>query len=289
MEFARAVEEIFGGPRPEMPAATPPPALNGKPPTHDTVVDERRKPPPPIPVARPVTGSGGPGTFRERLTDLTGGLAFVPLVCLACTAPWALIGGSTPWAVLAQVFLLSTTLTWSLLLVARVSRRPDKNPWARRSLHLMVGTGRRPPGVLARRLGHAARDRERDVTRSRPRHRPSPEPRGARYRSPVSLLLWTRGGGVPVVDRGRPETEGARPPLANRGGGVLVRRVPVPVAMGIDAGDRRDCASGNRRGGAPGHESVDACSGPTTGSVALATPSASGVCLVVVNEDARGV
>jgi hypothetical protein len=141
MEFARAVEDVFGGPRPEPTTATVPvpPALNGKPPAQDTVVDERRKPPKPIPVAKPVTGPGGPGAFRERLTELTGGVALVPLVCLACTAPWALIGGSTPWAVLAQVFLLSTTLTWALLLIARISRRPDKNPWTRRSLHLVAG------------------------------------------------------------------------------------------------------------------------------------------------------
>jgi hypothetical protein len=147
MEFARAVEEILGGPRSEFaPPVTSPPSLNGKSPAHDTVIDEPRKSPNAIPVARPVIGSGSPGNFRERLTELTGGFTFVPLICLACTAPWALIGGATPWAVLAQVFLLSTTLTWSLLLVARISRQPDKNPWARRSLHLLVGVG---VGLLA--------------------------------------------------------------------------------------------------------------------------------------------
>ena len=38
----------------------------------------------------------------------------------------------------------------------------------------------------------------------------------------------------------------------------------------------------------PGHQPVDARSGPAADPVALATPSAAGVCLVVVNEDARG-
>ena len=34
-----------------------------------------------------------PGTFRDRLTELAGGLALAPLVSPACTAPWALSPG----------------------------------------------------------------------------------------------------------------------------------------------------------------------------------------------------
>jgi hypothetical protein len=104
-------------------------------------VDERRSPARAIPVARSVAGSASPSAFRERLTELASGFALAPVICLACTAPWALLNTSTPWAVLAQVFLLSTALTWALILVGRLRRRPEKNPWARRSLHLAIGMG----------------------------------------------------------------------------------------------------------------------------------------------------
>jgi eukaryotic-like serine/threonine-protein kinase len=138
MEFARAIDEVFGGPRVEAPVEVVPPSLNGKVPAHDTVVDERRRVAAAIPVAKPIAA---PGTFRERLTELSGGFALAPLICFACTAPWALIGGATPWEVLTKVFLLSTALTWALLLVGRLGHRPDKNPWARRSVHLAIGLG----------------------------------------------------------------------------------------------------------------------------------------------------
>jgi hypothetical protein len=144
MEFARAVEGVYG--TPTTGAIAPPPLLDGKVPLADTVVDEKLPLPRAkvIPVARPVAGpsaSFGPGTFRERLTELAGGFALTPVVCLACTAPWAMIGGATPWAVLGQVFLLSTALSWALLLVGRLHRRDPKNPWGRRSIHLAIGLG----------------------------------------------------------------------------------------------------------------------------------------------------
>jgi hypothetical protein len=136
MELARAVDDVFGGPRPAAPTPPPvPPPLNGKPPSHDTVVDERRARA--IPVAKAASGSANP--IRGRLADLTGGFALAPIICLACTAPWALLNTATPWAVLAQVLLLSTTLTWLLLLAGRLRRRSNKNPWARRALHLAIG------------------------------------------------------------------------------------------------------------------------------------------------------
>ena len=99
-----------------------------------------------IPVVRPVANSSTPSVFRERLTELAGGFVLAPVARAACTAPWALLNTATPWAVLAQVFLLSTTLTWALVLVGRLRRRPEKNPWARRSVHLAIGMG---VGLLA--------------------------------------------------------------------------------------------------------------------------------------------
>lgn len=238
MEFARAVEEVFGGPRPELTPPPVPPTLNGKPPAHDTVVDERRKPPQPIPVARPVIG--GPGTFRERLTEFAGGVALVPVVCLACTAPWALIGGATPWAVLAQVFLLSTALTWLLLLVARISRRPDKNPWARRSLHLMVGLG---VGALAFWLDGWAVPRGTANASSRDLvlitdHRLSPEALGtaARYLFYFGLAVGACRWWIPA-DRRRKERVRIWPIVAAAfWGGVFLFLWPfdsTPMIVGL--------------------------------------------------------
>jgi hypothetical protein len=157
MELAKAVEAVFGGERRDALGATVTHAPEPKVPAADTVVDEKLPLPrnKPVPVAKPgtpstgpspATGSAGPGTFRERLTELAGGFALTPLVTAACTLPWALLQSATPWALLGRVFLLATVLTWALLLVGRLPRRDDKNPWNRRALHLTIGIG---VGVLA--------------------------------------------------------------------------------------------------------------------------------------------
>jgi eukaryotic-like serine/threonine-protein kinase len=144
MELARAVDAIFGNPRSEAPTpGAPVRTVDPKAPAADTVVDERLPVPAPRqprPLAR-VQLAGGVMAIRDKLTELATSFALTPVVCAACTAPWALAQSATPWGVLGRVFLLSTALTWAVLLVARVPRRNDKNPWGRRAIQLAAGLG----------------------------------------------------------------------------------------------------------------------------------------------------
>ena len=240
MEFAKAVDGIFGGPRADAVAAAAHTPLNGKTPTADTVVDEKRRAKA-IPVAKPLTSTNGPGTFRERLTELAGGFALTPLVCLACTAPWALVANATPWAILGQVFLLSTAPWGALGSGATVSARREE-PVGARSVHLAIGVG---IGALVLWLDGwtVPRHDERDVERSGLRQRPSRERTRSRAASICSTgLAWVRA----VVGRGRPGGAGTHPLLPDHRGGILGERVLVPVAVGFGAGDRGDRTARDR-------------------------------------------
>jgi hypothetical protein len=148
-ELARAVDAVFGGPRLEAAAATltaiPVPGGAPKVPAAETVVDER------LPIPRPVRpavsrSSSAPLSIRDRLTELTLGLALTPAVCLACTVPWALLRTEHGWPLLARVFVVSTVLTWAVVLLGRFPRRESRNPWGRRAVQLAVGFG---VGLLA--------------------------------------------------------------------------------------------------------------------------------------------
>jgi hypothetical protein len=142
MELARAVDAIYGGPRPD--AATSPDAppvrpVDPKTPAADTVVDRRL----PLPrVVKPLPSRlAGSATFRDKLAELARGFILSPFVCAACTAPWALLQTATPWELLGRIFLVATVLTWMLTIVGRMPRRDDNNPWGRRAVQLLVGVG----------------------------------------------------------------------------------------------------------------------------------------------------
>ena len=142
MELARAVDAVLGGPRSEVivpgAATVHVRVTDPKAPAADTVVDERLPLPKPTRTLARVRLTEAM-TIRDRLTELAGSFALAPVVCAACTAPWALAQSATPWGVLGRVFALSTALTWALLLVARVPRRNDNNPWGRRAVQLFAG------------------------------------------------------------------------------------------------------------------------------------------------------
>jgi eukaryotic-like serine/threonine-protein kinase len=147
MEFSRAVEAVLGGERREaaaVPGTVPTPFAHGsfdpKIPTADTVVDEKL-PLPRITKPAPRKRNGPPGTFRERLAELAGGFSLAPVVTATCTATCALIQTATPWSVLARVFLLSTLLTWALILLGRIPRSDYRNSWSRRASQLFLGLG----------------------------------------------------------------------------------------------------------------------------------------------------
>jgi hypothetical protein len=156
-ELARAVEEMFGGGRRESPTsavALPPPPSPVTSPTSGKPIP-RAKPIGATPSAVPVTPPGlvnapnskektpAPGPLtqatRDRLTELAGGIAFVPLVTAACTAPWAVFQSPVQWTLLGRVFLLSTVLAWVVMIIGRLPQRSEKNPWGRRAVQLVVG------------------------------------------------------------------------------------------------------------------------------------------------------
>jgi Na+/melibiose symporter-like transporter len=86
--------------------------------------------PPPVPTGQ---------SFRDRLTDLAGGFVLAPLVTAACTAPWGVFQTSVQWSLLARVFLLSTVLAWAVMVIGRLPKRSEQNPWGRRAIQLAVG------------------------------------------------------------------------------------------------------------------------------------------------------
>jgi hypothetical protein len=136
-ELAKAVEEMFGGRRD---AAGEPRARPGPRPAPEVVL------PVATPVgrakARPAPPPGAAGqTARDRITELAGGFALAPLVTAACTTPWAVFQPSVPWSLLARVFLLATTLSWAVMLIGRLPKRSEQNPWGRRAIQLAVGLG----------------------------------------------------------------------------------------------------------------------------------------------------
>src|SRR5262249_56576200 len=63
-----------------------------------------------------------------------------------CTAPWALVPAAGQWSLLGRIFLLSTALSWVVLLFARTTREPGQSNWGRRFRQLLAGAA---VGVLA--------------------------------------------------------------------------------------------------------------------------------------------
>lgn len=171
-EFAKAVDEMFGGSQKAFvasPVSAPvvvvgPPKKAGAKPRPEVaetlevdVIDMTV-----IPTARPVRpattikdwlpsfysppSSPGPQTTRERLMDLAAAFALIPVITAACTAPWAVFQSQVPWTLLGRVFLLSTVLAWAVMLIGRLPKRSESNPWGRRAIQLCVGLAL---GVLA--------------------------------------------------------------------------------------------------------------------------------------------
>lgn len=156
-ELARAVEEIFTGGRRDAalptasfsdPAATLTPPLPRGARCRRKRSRSKRPADAVRPVAFPASRDTSPKenapappthTTRDRLTELAGGFALTPLVAAACTAPWAVFQGSVPWTLLGRVFLLSTVLAWAVMVIGRLPKRSEHNPWGRRAIQLVVG------------------------------------------------------------------------------------------------------------------------------------------------------
>jgi hypothetical protein len=81
-----------------------------------------------------------PRGFRERLTQLTGSFVVVPIVTSLCVAVWALVDSSS-WTLMGQLLLLSTGLSWAVLVVAGAQQSRTDHTWGRRFQLLLVGLG----------------------------------------------------------------------------------------------------------------------------------------------------
>ncbi len=146
LELARAVDAVYGGERSDASATvTHVPLIDPKVSAADTVVDERLRLPIHVKGLAPKVAPRVE-TFRGRLAELVGGLAVAPVVCAACTAPWALLQSANSWSLLGRIFLLATAATWLVVLLGRFPGRSDRNTWGRRALQLIGGAGL---GVLA--------------------------------------------------------------------------------------------------------------------------------------------
>lgn len=147
-ELARAVDEMFAGRRgASVPSVAPLPEGPPRSPTHEEPAPASAVRPVATPVSLPRARPAAPPpsplvqSARDRLTDLAGAFALTPVVTAACTAPWAVFQSAVPWTLLGRVFLLSTVLAWAVMLIGRLPKRNEQNPWGRRAIQLAIGLG----------------------------------------------------------------------------------------------------------------------------------------------------
>jgi hypothetical protein len=165
-EMARAVEAAYptqGGPvapptakpavelQADPPASppAPPAAVVARPIPVATAVSDGDKRPAEPPVIKKaaanavaVPPSGGGGTFRDRLMDLTGAMAKAPLVAACGVIPWALVTGTIgDWPAVGKLFLVTTALAWAVLAAAHGARVRAEDSWGRRLRLATLGLG----------------------------------------------------------------------------------------------------------------------------------------------------
>lgn len=98
-------------------------------------LDNSRPPPSPeIPQAGSIRR-----TFWERLGGFSSSMLRAGGICLLCSLPVALIYPTVlPWTVVAEMFVLSTLLSWGVLLVGRTPP-PAQREWGRRGVQVLLG------------------------------------------------------------------------------------------------------------------------------------------------------
>ena len=95
----------------------------------------------PLPQARPVITA-----WRDRITDLAGGLTKAPLIGALALVPYALLAQTSEWATLGKMFLMTSTLSWVLLIGAGRRNYRSTDSWWPRLRFAMLGMA---VGVLA--------------------------------------------------------------------------------------------------------------------------------------------
>jgi serine/threonine protein kinase len=140
-EMARAVEAAAGPSVEPLPVAAPPVAAPPLPPPPPAAPPTPAPAPqvsplpvaplvpatPQLPQARPVTAS-----LRDRLTDTSGTMVKAPLIAALALVPYALIAQTTDTASLARLFLLTTALSWAMVIGAGGARAHTSDAWTRR-------------------------------------------------------------------------------------------------------------------------------------------------------------
>lgn len=156
LEFTRAVEKVFDSQ--QVPTDTPLPPVRVPvatvitPPKTTIPTAQVIPPPPPAPEIKPIAGEKSPPQpspekmqarsvrriFRERLRELSSSMVWAGGICLLCSLPVALIHTRVPWTVVAEMFVLSTLLSWGILLVGRTPP-PVQREWGRRGVQVLLG------------------------------------------------------------------------------------------------------------------------------------------------------
>lgn len=159
LEFARAVQEVFD--KNLIPLDTPlPPGFKSLLTVTGAKQTVRGTSPataafpqnPQIPEIKPRTTPGSrshhsptekpqSGNIRRKLRELPSSMTQASGICLLLSLLIALLFSTRlPWTVAAEMFVLSTTICWGILLIGRSSPPADQE-WGRRCLQLLFGIG----------------------------------------------------------------------------------------------------------------------------------------------------
>ena len=79
--------------------------------------------------------------WRDRLTDISQGMLFLPLIAVIALIPFAVIAKNTEWATTQKLFLLTVLLGWSMLIVGSQTRYRAVDSWFRRMWLAILGLG----------------------------------------------------------------------------------------------------------------------------------------------------
>ncbi|MBN9119958.1 MAG: serine/threonine protein kinase [Planctomycetes bacterium] len=78
---------------------------------------------------------------RDRLAELAGAAALVPLATAACALLWRAVEPWATWTLAARAFLLATALAWAVVLVGRTPARGGWRRWVRYAVQFVIGAG----------------------------------------------------------------------------------------------------------------------------------------------------
>jgi len=93
----------------------------------------------PLPSAAVPTIQSLNGSWRDRLTSVTGSLLAAPLVAALTLTPYALVARATEWATLGKLFLLTSAVSWIFLIGAGGRSYRSVDAWWPRLRFALLG------------------------------------------------------------------------------------------------------------------------------------------------------